>query len=427
MSTRQDLRGLTLLLAAALAAGCGAGVARGVGEPGSSGSALAPVDDTVAPGDLAAEDVGAGLRAGDAATKAPIVLPPAADSEAAPSPRARGVGGGGGGRVLGVDVSEYQGNINWGAVAASGRGFGIARVSDGLGHVDPTFSRNWNEMATHGLVRGVYQFFRPRENAVAQADLLVAHVGHIGAGDIPPVLDMEVTDGASGGTIHNQIVAWCNRIQQRLGVKPIVYTSPGFWNGEGLGSVPANLWVAHWFVSSPSIPRGFGNWLFWQYNDNSSVPGIPARVDGDEFHGTLADLKAFVGGSHTPPPAGSGGSGSNPRTYTVHAGDTLSGIASRFGVSLGALEAANPQITNPNVIYVGEVIHLPGGSAAAPAPAPKPAPAPASGQKKYVVHSGDSMWGISVKFHVSFTALIQANPQVKNPNVIYPNEVINIP
>lgn len=292
-------------------------------------------------------------------------------------------------------------------------------MSDGLGHLDPTFAANWSGMAAHGLVRGVYQFFRPSENAVAQADLLIAHIGRIGPGDMPPMCDVEVTDGVSNGFLHSQIATWCARVHTRLGVKPLVYTSPGFWNGHGLGSVDANLVVAHWFVAAPAVPGGFSDWTFWQYNDNSRVPGIAGAVDGDEFHGTLADLKAYVGGSHTPPPGGSTGGGT-PGTYTVRSGDTMSGIAAKFGISLAALEAANPQVRNPNLIYVGEVLNLPGHSASPPPPPPAP-------HRTYVVRSGDSMSGIAAKFGVSLAALERANPQVRNPNLIYPGQVLNIP
>jgi LysM repeat protein len=114
-------------------------------------------------------------------------------------------------------------------------------------------------------------------------------------------------------------------------------------------------------------------------------------------------------------------------SYRVRAGDTLSGIASRFHVSLSAIERANPAVHNPNLIYVGENLNIPGDTFhPAPAPAPKPAPKPAS-SGSYTVRSGDTMSGIASRFGVSLGALEHANPQVRNPNVISIGERLNIP
>ncbi|HWL88384.1 MAG TPA: GH25 family lysozyme, partial [Polyangiaceae bacterium] len=99
--------------------------------------------------------------------------------------------------VEGIDVSEFQGNINWNSVKASGRSFAFIRASDGTGHLDPTFAGNWGAARSAGLLRSVYQFFRPTEDANAQADLVLQKLAADGAGELPPMLDVEVTDGAS--------------------------------------------------------------------------------------------------------------------------------------------------------------------------------------------------------------------------------------
>ena len=96
--------------------------------------------------------------------------------------------------------------------------------------------------------------------------------------------------------------------------------------------------------------------------------------------------------------------------YTVQSGDTLSEIAERFEVSLKALEAANPQIKNPDVIFPGQVIFV-----------------PTSHHHHYVVQSGDTLSEIAERFGVSLKALEAANPQIKNPDVIFPGQHIRIP
>lgn len=119
-----------------------------------------------------------------------------------------------------------------------------------------------------------------------------------------------------------------------------------------------------------------------------------------------------VGQKINVPKTSGGGSGGGTFTYVVQSGDTMWSIARRFGVSLDALIAANPQISNPDMIDVGQKINVPktGG-----------------GVFQYTVQSGDTLWLIAKRFGVSLNALIKANPQIENPDKIFPGQVINIP
>jgi lysozyme len=209
----------------------------------------------------------------------------------------------GGSTVQGIDVSEFQGSISWGQVAASGRGFAIARVSDGTGHPDPTFAANWEGIKAAGMVRGVYQFFRASEDPTAQANIVVGAIGRMAPGDLPPVADVEVMDGQSGATLVTNLATWVNVIEARLGVTPMIYSAPGFWDplpstGQFAGET---LWVANWQVNCPDTPTPWGGWAFWQYADNGSVPGIAGPVDLDEFNGASAALDPTCGPA--PPPS----------------------------------------------------------------------------------------------------------------------------
>ncbi|MCL1636173.1 LysM peptidoglycan-binding domain-containing protein [Luteimonas sp. SX5] len=137
---------------------------------------------------------------------------------------------------------------------------------------------------------------------------------------------------------------------------------------------------------------------------------------------TAGEATSFVRGringeapppTDTPPGNGDTPPQPSPRTgtVTVHRGETLSGIARENGVSLPALIAANPQIRNPNLIYPGQTVHLPGG-----------------GDGSVRVQSGDTLTGIAQRNGVSLSALLQANPQYRsNPDLIYPNQVVRIP
>ena len=202
----------------------------------------------------------------------------------------------GGPLVKGVDVSTYQGTINWAQVKAAGRKFAFIRVSDGTGTIDNTFSTNWSKAKANGIIRGPYQFFRASEDPTAQAELLISKVGVLEPYDIPPTLDVEVMDGQSAATLLARARTWVQVIQSYYGRKPIVYSSPGFWDGLGAASwdARATCWVAHWGVSSPTIPDSWNDWMWWQYSDAGSVSGISGAVDVDEFHGSYEDMMEWV-------------------------------------------------------------------------------------------------------------------------------------
>ncbi len=206
-----------------------------------------------------------------------------------------------GATVEGVDVSEFQGNINWAELKASGRAFAVIRVADGH-YFDPKFDQNWAGAKKAGMVRGVYQFFRASEDGTSQANFLLSHVT-IGAGDLPPVADVEVTDGVGPGTLNANLTKWMTRIKQATGKTPIIYTSPGLWPSLSGSSAfkTDTLWVANWGVSCPSLPTPWGGWKFWQYADNGHVGGISGAVDLDRFDGSLAELEQFAGGKSGPP------------------------------------------------------------------------------------------------------------------------------
>ena len=202
-----------------------------------------------------------------------------------------------GGTVRGVDVSAWQGAIAWSKVKAAGRVFAYARVSDGTKYPDSRFASNWPAMKSVGMYRGAYQFFRPGQDPTAQAKLLLSRMGTLGPNDLPPVVDVEASDGMSASTIVARLKTWLAVVEKGTGRKPVIYTASGFWSSIGNPSFAGYpLWVANWGVSCPNLPAGWKDWKFWQYTDSASVSGIGGGVDGDVFNGTLAELDAFAGG-----------------------------------------------------------------------------------------------------------------------------------
>jgi GH25 family lysozyme M1 (1,4-beta-N-acetylmuramidase) len=196
----------------------------------------------------------------------------------------------------GIDVSHWQGAINWTSVRNGGKRFAFARVSDGTGTIDSRFAANWPTMKTAGVVRGAYQFFRPTQSASAQANLFLQRMGTLDNADLPPVIDVEVTDGASGEAIVLAVKAWLDIVRAATGRIPIVYTGRYFWNALPNPSRvgPVYLWIAHWNVGSPTIPAMWNEWKFWQHTDQGSVPGISGNVDLNWFNGDFPGLQSFA-------------------------------------------------------------------------------------------------------------------------------------
>ncbi len=205
--------------------------------------------------------------------------------------------------VQGIDVSVYQGSVNWSSVKASGRHFGIARVSDGLNYPDSTFSTNWANMKAAGVLRGAYQYFEPAQDAVAQANMVVAKVGHLGAGDLPVMLDVEATGGLSPSQITAKIHQWVSTIQAGTGKAPFIYTGAYFWDDYVKSSDFASLKlnVAWYGTNCPGTPNAWGMWTFHQYTSTASVSGVSGHVDADVFNGSLSQLQAFAGAGAPPP------------------------------------------------------------------------------------------------------------------------------
>ncbi len=199
--------------------------------------------------------------------------------------------------VQGIDVSVYQGNIDWPTVKGSGIEFAIARVSDGF-YKDTRFDQNWPAMKAAGLIRGAYQFFEPGDDPVGQADLMIQKVGVLGAGDLPCVLDVESADGQSAATIAANIHIWFDKIKAGTGKTPFIYTGKYFWKDNVASNpdfVDIPLWLAAYVSPCPNTPDPWTTWTMWQYSSTGSVPGIVGNVDLDEYNGTLQDLKVFAG------------------------------------------------------------------------------------------------------------------------------------
>jgi len=271
-------------------------------------------------------------------------------------------------QLAGIDVSKWQGAVNWAEVKAAGVAFAFARATYGTTTVDNEFAANWRAMRAAGVTRGAYHFFVTNEDATAQAESFLKTLGALEAGDLPPVLDVEAESG-TGANLVGDVRTWLDLVEQGTGRTPIIYTGPSFWNENmtgGFGRYP--LWVAEYGVSAPHAVNGWDSWTFWQYSQSGSVAGVSGGVDLDRFKGSAADLEALIassGGASAPvtspatdTTANTSATAAQTQTYTVRAGDTLDAIAARYGTSAAAVCEANG-ISDPDEIEVGQVLNIP--------------------------------------------------------------------
>lgn len=199
--------------------------------------------------------------------------------------------------VHGIDVSHYQGDIDWEILRANKETdfplhFIFMKATEGGDHGDDTFKSNFNKARDYGFIRGAYHFFTPKTDALKQADFFIRTV-KLKSGDLPPVLDVELSGNRSKGELQKSIKRWLDRVEAHYGVKPILYTSYKFktryLNDSLFNEYP--YWIAHYYVDSVKYE---GKWHFWQHTDIGTVPGINHDVDLNVFNGSLHELKKLT-------------------------------------------------------------------------------------------------------------------------------------
>ena len=204
-------------------------------------------------------------------------------------------------RVPGIDVSKWQGDVDWTKVATTPVRYVIMRATIGntastARSVDPKYLEYLAGATANGLVVGAYHranVGRADADATREANFFV-HNAQIAAGDVLPVLDIEETHGLSIAEMQDWVREWVQRVFARTGVKPLIYTSPHFWlanmgNTRWFADHGYPLWIAHWGVSAPSVPAdnwGGNGWTFWQWTSTGHVAGIAGNVDRDRFDGS---------------------------------------------------------------------------------------------------------------------------------------------
>ncbi|MCI9196305.1 MAG: LysM peptidoglycan-binding domain-containing protein [Lachnospiraceae bacterium] len=365
----------------------------------------------------------------------------------------------------GIDVSQWQGDIDFEQVAASGIEVVYIRSSLGGGFIDPYFEQNYQRARAAGLKIGFYHYVTAR--TVSQARFQAQFFVHVIQGkdfDCRLAMDFEDLTNLSAAEANEIGLAFIQAVEKNSGKEAVVYSNTynaGAVFGGALTAYP--LWAASYGVSQPSSAVNWSSWAGWQYTDQGRIGGISGYVDRDIF---TEAMFLDTAGQVRPSPKPSPSSGvveyqvkkgdtlwaiarryrtsvaaivkengiadpaliypgeslcitvhdDSPHAdshsfYTVRAGDTLTAIAARFHTSVSRLVALNG-IADPNLIHTGERLKVPAAGS--------------GGDTVYTVRSGDTLWEIAQRYGTSVSALAVAN-NIQNPALIYPGEQIRIP
>jgi lysozyme len=192
--------------------------------------------------------------------------------------------------LKGIDVSRWQKEVDWQQVKDSDVKFAFVKATQGDFRIDPFFARNWDETKLHGIKRGAYHFYKPEAPVEDQIKLFTSTVV-LQAGDLPPVLDIEVTKpGMSAEQLRADLKTWLEAVTKYYGVKPIIYTSQNYYRRWLKGHFTEyHFWIARYSPVQPEVHHT-DKWMFWQYTDSGSVAGINSAVDINFFAGDLDKL-----------------------------------------------------------------------------------------------------------------------------------------
>ncbi len=318
----------------------------------------------------------------------------------------------------GIDVSGYQGNINFREVKEAGIDIVYIKSSEGSNYIDSHFERNYEQARANGLEIGFYHYVtaRTEEQARRQAQFFVSVISGKVA-DCKLAMDFESFGSLSKEEINRIGLVFLQTVEQLSGKEVILYsnayTANNIWRGE-LTNYP--LWVAQYGVNEPQNNGTWDSWAGWQYTDMGEVNGISTYVDRNRFtEAVLLDDTATVPPVEQPenPDQGEGEGGNeqpttNTMEITIQWGDTLSELAIQYHTTVAELVRLN-DIQNPNLIYAGETLIVPSANEQ-------------TGQSQvYTVKRGDTLSEIAMKYGTTVQAIAQDN-NISNVNLIYPGQ-----
>jgi lysozyme len=196
--------------------------------------------------------------------------------------------------VHGVDVSRWQGDIDWPKLKTEGANFAFIKATDGGDHIDPMFMQNWRATKQAGVRRGAYHFFYWCRTAGEQADWFIRNVPR-NPEALPPVIDVEWNHESSckrrpsPEKVREKMQVFMDKLERHYGKRPIIYTAPDFYEDNLKGAFKGHpFWLRSVAVHPSKIYPG-RKWMFWQYSGSGVSHGVEGRIDLNTYNGSVDD------------------------------------------------------------------------------------------------------------------------------------------
>ncbi|MDE5803049.1 MAG: glycoside hydrolase family 25 [Lachnospiraceae bacterium] len=202
--------------------------------------------------------------------------------------------------VRGVDVSHYQGTIDWASIEEQNISFAFIKATEGSSYVDGCFSQNWKNISNTSILAGAYHFFSFDSAPSTQASLYIETVGSL-PGKLPPVIDVEYYGDKEDSppdkdTVTANLQELLNLLEEYYHVKPIIYTTYSVYDRYIKGIFDDYpLWIRNVYYT-PNLDIG-NRWTFWQYSDTEKLNGYTGEepfIDLNVFHGTPEELQKYI-------------------------------------------------------------------------------------------------------------------------------------
>jgi len=201
--------------------------------------------------------------------------------------------------IQGVDLSRYQGSVDFGRLRAAGAHFVFIKATEGQDYIDPNFSQNWAAARAAGLPRAAYHFMYWCSFASEQAKWFESHVPN-DPDALPPVLDVEWNDHSSCGKRLDPDEAFAkvkymlDAMERYTGKLPIIYTDINFHREVLAGrNLPNTYWLRS-VAAEPDARYAGDSFTFWQWTTTGAVPGVRGQVDRNAFYGTPDEWTVFL-------------------------------------------------------------------------------------------------------------------------------------
>ena len=205
-------------------------------------------------------------------------------------------------QVHGIDVSKYQGDIDWVRVRDSGVAFAFIKATEGGDHTDDRFADNWAAARAAGVARGAYHYYYFCRPALEQAAWFMNHVPRDPAA-LPPVLDLEWTHKSrtcrfrpDAATVRSETEIFLNALHKRYGKRPVIYTTVDFYRDNELWRLDGYPFWLRSVAGHPSEVYPGQRWHFWQYSGTGVVEGIDGPTDLNVFAGSFGQMVSWAYG-----------------------------------------------------------------------------------------------------------------------------------